>query len=114
MRKKLEEYMSKAEKLIIEESTNTNWDCFEKEHLIQISFFQHERMIHLIVTVIFALLTFTVFIILNFIFSIQLMILLVLLLCLLIPYISHYYYLENGVQKLYEQYDMIIKIKNEV
>ena len=29
----------------------------------------------------------------------------VLMLALLIPYIAHYYFLENGVQKLYKIYD---------
>ena len=32
------------------------------------------------------------------------------LLVLLIPYIAHYYLLENGVQKMYQQYDKIKQI----
>jgi hypothetical protein len=31
------------------------------------------------------------------------------LLILLIPYIRHYYLLENGVQKMYKQYDEMLK-----
>ncbi len=31
----------------------------------------------------------------------------VLMLILLVPYIAHYYFLENGVQKLYGIYDKI-------
>lgn len=78
-------------------------------HMHQIAFFMHERLIHLIVTVLFALGTFmTIF---TFILSKQvgLLALAFLLMVLLIPYISHYYLLENGVQKMYEQYDTLLK-----
>ena len=36
--------------------SDVNWEAVIKEHLIQISFFQHERLIHLIVTITFAIL----------------------------------------------------------
>lgn len=75
--------------------------------LIQISFFQHERLIHLIVTVLFALMTTATM--LGMLVTTQpiLIALMVLLLVLLIPYIRHYYILENGVQKLYTYYDWL-------
>ena len=72
------------------------------------SIFQHERLIHLIVTALFALLT-----ILSLFASLLLpkqpvlLALDILFLVLLIPYIFHYYRLENGVQKLYEYYDKL-------
>ena len=74
---------------------------FLSQMLIQIGFFQHERLIHLIVTVVISILA-----------SLLIQEWAVLLLCLmffvlLIPYIRHYYILENGVQKLYEYYDQI-------
>ena len=77
------------------------------ELLIQIGFFQHERLIHLIVTVLFAILTvitlFTCLIVMQpVLFALEL-----LFLVLLVPYIRHYYILENGTQKLYEYYDTI-------
>ena len=31
---------------------------------------------------------------------------------LLFPYINHYYLLENGVQKMYEQYDRMLEYQN--
>jgi uncharacterized membrane protein len=80
-----------------------------ENHMNQITFFMHERLIHLIVTVLFAIGTFmTIF---TFILSNQvgLLALAFLLLVLLVPYISHYYLLENGVQKMYEQYDALLK-----
>lgn len=81
-----------------------------REHLIQISFFGHERLIHLIVTCLFAVLTFAVFFIMLFTFNIGLIVLFAALLVLLFPYIRHYYILENGVQKMYVQYDRMREI----
>lgn len=84
-----------------------DWEALKSEHLIQISFFQHERLIHLIVTVCFALMTIMVAIAIVITGYLPLAALLLLLLVLLIPYISHYYLLENEVQKMYVQYDKI-------
>lgn len=82
-----------------------------REMLVQIKFFQHERLIHLIVTVLFAFLTiFTIAcscFLNNPSYGIPFCLLSVLCLALLVPYIHHYYVLENGVQKLYEIYDEI-------
>jgi len=72
--------------------------------LIQIKFFQHERFVHLLVTVfvgIAAILFLLGFIALE---NIGFGVLFLITLCLFIPYIFHYYYLENGVQKLYKIY----------
>ena len=76
--------------------------------LIQIGFFQHERLIHLIVTVTFALLTIIAIMGTLIVPQPALFALVLLLLVLLIPYIRHYYILENGVQKLYRYYDKCI------
>ena len=77
------------------------------ELLTQIGFFQHERLVHLIVTALFALLAIIVFVVAVTAFSPWSGLLLLLLLVLLIPYIRHYYILENGVQRLYEYYDRL-------
>ena len=77
------------------------------ELLVQIGFFQHERLIHLIVTVLFALMTILVFLLAVTNFSLWAGVLLLLLLALLIPYIKHYWLLENGTQKLYQYYDRL-------
>ena len=80
-----------------------------KEMLVQIGFFQHERLVHLIVMATIAVVTLLSVLgclawpgILTFLLA-------GLLLVLLIPYIIHYFILENGVQKLYKYYDKIIK-----
>ena len=82
------------------------------ELLIQIGFFQHERLIHLIVTVLFALMTILAFLLTVTAFSPWNGVLLLLLLVLLIPYIKHYWLLENGTQKLYEYYDKLEELYN--
>lgn len=78
-----------------------------KDLLIQIGFFQHERLIHLIVTVVFALLTMMAMLACFLVEGIGMYMLLLLFFILLIPYIRHYYILENGVQRLYYYYDQI-------
>ena len=82
----------------------------KKEHLVQISFFQHERLVHLIVTVTFALLEMLA--ILLTVVSGELFPILLsgALLILLIPYVRHYYILENEVQKMYGQYDALCSL----
>lgn len=89
--------------------TRKEYESLLKHHLDQIAFFQHERLVHLIVTVLFAILAFAVFITCLFSFSFPLLGLLICILVLLVPYIMHYYLLENSVQKMYVQYDEIVK-----
>ena len=82
-----------------------------KEHLVRVGFFQHERLIHLIVTVTFALLEMLA-IVLNVISdSLFTLLLPIVILILLIPYIRHYYILENEVQKMYVQYDRMRRLQ---
>lgn len=109
MKKRILDYKNRIDTLINENSPSTDWKKVMEEHLIQISFFQHERLVHLIVMVLFALMTLTT-IAVGIIADYPYMFLgTVMLLILLIPYISHYYLLENEVQHMYEQYDFINK-----
>lgn len=80
-----------------------------ENHMNQITFFMHERLIHLIVTVLFAIGTFMTVFTFLIVDNIGLLALAFLLIVLLVPYIKHYYLLENGVQKMYEQYDRLRK-----
>ncbi len=80
----------------------------KEQLLIQIGFFQHERLIHLIVTHLFALAAMIILVAMVYFKTISMLILFVLLLVLLFPYIIHYYHLENGTQKLYTFYDRFI------
>ena len=79
-----------------------------KENLLyHIRIFQHERLVHLIVTVTFALLATLSILCSLFYQGILLDGAVILLLLLTIPYIWHYFVLENGVQKLYAYFDKI-------
>ncbi len=90
-----------------------DWEAIRSQHLVQISFFQHERLVHLIVTVTFAFLEVIAMCALLFVAQsggsgvLSLFALVVVLLVLLIPYIRHYYILENETQKMYRQYDVL-------
>ena len=77
----------------------------EDSFLTNVAFFEHERLVHLLVTGFISL-----FFLMTFLFNLKENDLRLWLLCLLffvmmIFYIIHYYYLENGVQKLYQIYD---------
>jgi len=78
------------------------------ELLVQIGFLSHERLIHLLVTLSFALFTLLTAMSLGTADNPAMYALLFLLLCLLIPYIRHYFLLENGVQRLYGIADLLL------
>lgn len=110
MKKRILAYLDYIDELL--KSDDANWDEEMKKHLVQIGFFAHERLVHLIVTVLFALMTTATMLYCNFTGSMIALALTIALLVLLIPYVMHYYLLENSVQKMYAQYDeMMNKIK---
>ena len=91
---------------LLQSDKDCDWKYIKQEHLTQVAFFQHERLVHLIVTITFAileLLTVCAYVIVGAIDSALSMPLLI----LLVAYIRHYYLLENEVQKMYKQYDQI-------
>ena len=81
----------------------------DKQHLeyllVWISFFQHERFVHLLVTVFVGICAVMFLVASLFIDNIFLILLFLILVALFVPYIFHYYNLENGVQKLYDIYN---------
>ena len=111
-RKSIDEWLEKTE-----QSAQVSQEILRdkmEEHLNQIGFIQHERLIHLIVTVTFALLEMLA-ILLNVISdSLFSLLLPVVILILLVPYIRHYYILENEVQKMYVQYDRMLRLQRKV
>lgn len=81
------------------------------EMLAKIGFFQHERLIHLLVTIFYVLmfLVFLVLITVSYIFIIPS----VMLVVFVILYIIHYFVLENGVQYLYKLYDEVTEMSKK-
>lgn len=112
MKKRILTYRKYIDSLLASDK-QSDWKYIKQEHITQVAFFQHERLVHLIVTVTFAvleLLTVCAYVIvgaLDSTLSFPLLILALLIIVLLIPYIKHYYLLENEVQKMYVQYDRI-------
>lgn len=107
MKKRILGYYNRIQTLLEEDNPETDWDLILQEHLVQVGFFQHERLIHLIVTVLFSLALFMDMIMMYISFNLSVILLGAALLILLVPYIMHYYLLENTVQKMYAQYDKI-------
>ncbi len=105
MADRVRQYMAYVEKLLASDEQEIDWEEEMEKHLVQIRFFAHERLIHLIVTVTFAIMTMMVFLYAMDHFSWQVLALIAALMVLLIPYIRHYFLLENSVQDMYEQYD---------
>jgi Ca2+/Na+ antiporter len=112
MKKYMKEYIEGIDKLI-ESKKVENIDKVIEEHLLKIGFFQHERLIHFLVTILFTLLTFATFLYTLNNVSLGFVLLTIALLCLEVPYIFHYYFLENSVQHMYDQHDELIKIRDK-
>lgn len=110
MKKRILAYLDYIDRLLLE--NEADWEDEIKKHLVQIGFFAHERLVHLIVMVLFAIGTIMCILYLNYSGDLIIFALVVALMVLLIPYVMHYYLLENSVQKMYVQYDkMINKLK---
>lgn len=106
MKKYLTDYLAALEaKLASGEALD--YDDLERSHLIMIQFMQHERLVHFLVTILFALGFFISLVIYLLGEVIMMLPLLILILALLVPYIAHYYFLENSVQKMYRLHDEI-------
>lgn len=103
MKSEIKEYKALLKKTLDDDSKETDWRQLVEDMTARIGFYQHERLVHLIVTMTFAIMT-----VLCLVFSggapNLIMLLGGLFLLLEIPYVLHYYFLENSVQELYTLY----------
>ncbi|MBP5185598.1 MAG: hypothetical protein J6040_00925 [Clostridiales bacterium] len=122
MWKKLKKLIDEAEKFLKEYDATTAGGAGGDQSRLHdlllymnrwLLYFQHERLIHLIVTVLFALSMILVFGIFILSGDLYILLLLALILSLLVPYIVHYFHLENGVQTLYTLIDELEKRKEK-
>ena len=106
MKQKLEDYVKELEEKVKNNKIEKN---LSEEVLTKIQFYQHERLVHLIVTFFTGI--GCILFLLGFIAfeMIPILLLFIITICLFIPYIFYYYYLENNVQKLYDIYFEIRK-----
>ena len=102
MLKKLSKYEKTLQDLVAEGRPLTAEQLLSVR--TRIGFFQHERLAHELVMILFALLSVGgVFFFVAFP-EIPIFCLDVLFFALLVPYIKHYFGLENGVQRLHDLY----------
>ena len=104
MTKQIQEYLEHIEAFFAEEHTAEEKAAERVLLLKRIELYQHERLIHLLVTLAFAIMFLLSMFMLLLLKQGALFLLSVLFLGLLIPYIKHYFFLENSVQKLYLYY----------
>lgn len=102
MKSEIKDYLSEVE-IRLKDKDSID-EAFLSEMLTRIGFYQHERLVHLIVTMTFAIMTVLAFFMLVTAYSLPALLLSLLFLGLTVPYIGHYYFLENSVQKLYKLY----------
>ena len=84
-------------------------DKFLQDMLVEISFFQHERLIHLLVTIFVGISTIMFFGLALLLNNIGIIILGAITMILFLFYIFHYYFLENSIQELYNRYNELKK-----
>ena len=96
MKKQIEEYIKEIE---------NNKKIKKEDILNHKSFYQHERLVHLIVTVFVGICAILFFLAMIYFEKLALILIFGILLVLFIPYIFHYYFLENSIQKLYLLYE---------
>lgn len=110
MTKQIKAYLALLEQFFSVEHENDELLKMRGELLQRIAFYQHERLVHLIVTM-----SFGVFFLISLALTLTMggwgaAALTILFLGLLIPYIKHYYFLENSVQKMYTYFYKVEKL----
>jgi len=107
------EYLKKYMKSINERIANYG-SCEEleeifSEHKDKIAFMQHERIVHFLVTMMFAVILSVFMTAVLFLEHPAMLVLATIIIVLLGFYIKHYYFLENTVQEMYRVYDRILE-----
>ena len=112
---KMNKYLKAHEEYMRNAIREGNADLLKLQdyHKTQIAFLQHERLVHLLVTLAVAL--FMVLTAGMALYSADWAFLPValILMVLLLFYIVHYYQLENGVQRWYALYNEIVELSRE-
>lgn len=110
MKNNIENYMKELDIILNKKQIKKREQVLESV-LTKITFFQHERLVHLIVTCFIGIIAIICLGLAILFENLGFIILFILMFILFIPYICHYYYLENYVQKLYNYYD---KLENKL
>lgn len=101
MKKLITDYQKEVEEKIKNKTfTKEDLDDFK----VMVGYFEHERLIHLLVTITVIILTCFFFYMFSIMPSIFLFLLVIILIILLGFYLYHYYFLENNIQSLEKKY----------
>jgi hypothetical protein len=111
MNKSIKEHINFIKDSLQKNDVNYNWCALSDFNRTQIGFFQHERLVHLLVTLFFGLIFWISIMIELMLLNIGYTLMLInigllavntILLIVLIFYVFHYFFLENSIQKLYQ------------
>ncbi|MGN0642043.1 MAG: hypothetical protein ACI4JJ_02750 [Huintestinicola sp.] len=105
MKKYIRAYIASVEKALADDGTDLR--KLREELLIQTGFIQHERLIHLIVTVFVGLVLFIGLVVFFVSEMTAFLAVCALLLVLTFAYLAYYYFIENSTQQLYRLYNRI-------
>ncbi len=107
MTKQMKQYIEQTEAVLNGDGEAVDWEEQIKHHLVMTGFFQHERLVHLLITMLFSLLGAGFVLYAAASGNILACALAGITLVLLVFYIRHYFFLENRVQQLYRQYERL-------
>lgn len=110
MTKQIRAYLEILELFFSVEHSDEELLKMRMELLQRIAFYQHERIVHLIVTMSFGVFFMLSLILYMNVGGVGLLLLTILFLAMLAAYIKHYYFLENSVQKMYQYYFKVEKL----
>lgn len=100
-------YDLKIKKLLLDKPEGTNWEEILDHHKLMIARIQHERLIHLLVTIFVGVVLMSSFFVTLFIPTTWLLLLNAIVAVLFVAYIFHYRFLENTTQNWYSLEDKI-------
>lgn len=109
----LKKYMEEIQRRLEEYADQTELEEIFLEHKDKIAFMQHERIVHFLVTMMFAIVLAIFVCAFLFTENPALMILVIIIMVLLGFYIKHYYFLENTVQEMYKLYDEMLIMRRK-
>ncbi len=99
----MKEYIKEVEEKL--DNKKTDYKELKADILVHLEFFKHERLIHLLVTILVSLITVILLVTSLFIDNLILLLILLIFVVLVFFYIKHYYFLENNVQYIYTLYN---------
>lgn len=109
----LKRYMESINKRLSDYDSREELEEIFSEHKDKIAFMQHERIVHFLVTMMFAIILSIFMTAVLFLEHLAMLVLVTIIIVLLGFYIKHYYFLENTVQEMYRVYDRILEERRQ-